>query len=88
MKVGKLSKNAIKTKNCNLLNHLTFYVTDKSKYKTFSVFSLTNLIVFCKFKKQQNVTPATYSKNYLGQRQNKTDCNTVTLFWKVPQLAL
>ena len=62
VKVGTLSKNAIKTKNCNLVNHLNFYLTDKSTEKPCPVFSLTNLIVFCKYKKQQNVTPATHSK--------------------------
>ena len=50
IKVGTLSKNAIETKNCNLLNHWNFYLTDKSTEKTFSVFSVTNLIVFCKYK--------------------------------------
>ena len=45
-----ISKNAIKTKNCPLLNHLNFYVTDKSTEKIFPVFSLTNLIVFCKYR--------------------------------------
>ena len=54
------TKNAIKTKKCNLLNHLNIYLTDKSTEKIFSVFPLTNLIVFCKYKKQQNVTPATH----------------------------
>ena len=29
IKVGTLSKNAIKTKDCNLLNHLNFYLADK-----------------------------------------------------------
>ena len=62
IKVGTLSKNAIKTKHCNLLNQFNLYLTDKSTEKTFSVFSLTHLIVFCEYKKQQNVTPATYSK--------------------------
>ena len=47
--VGTLSKNAIKTKNCNLFNHLNFHSTEESREKTFSVFSLTNLIVFCKY---------------------------------------
>ena len=55
-----ISFKMIKTKNCNLLNHLNFYLTDKSTDKTFSVFSI---IVFCKYKKRQNVAPATHSKN-------------------------
>ena len=71
IKVGTLSKNAIKTKNCNLLDHLNFYLTNF--YLTFfSVFSQTDLIVFSKYKKQQNATPETNSKK-LGQRQNKTE---------------
>ena len=48
IKVGTLSKNAIKTNNCNLLNHLNFYLTDKSTQKTFSLFSLSILIAFLK----------------------------------------
>ena len=62
IKVWALFKNAIKTKNCNMLNHLNFYLTDKSTEKTFSMFLLTNLTVFCKYIKQQNVTPVTHSK--------------------------
>ena len=38
IKVGTLSKNAVKTKNGNLLNYLNFYLTDKSTEKIFSVF--------------------------------------------------
>ena len=39
------------------------------------------LIVFCKYKKQQNITPATHrGKTRLKRLQ-------VTLFWKVPHLA-
>ena len=41
-----------------------FMSLKKSTEKTFSVFSVTNLIVFCKYKKQQNVTPATNLKNF------------------------
>ena len=40
---------------------MNFYLTDKST-ETFSVFSLTKQIVFFKYKKQQNMTPATHSK--------------------------
>ena len=41
IRVGILSKNTIKTKNCNLLNHLNFYFTGiKSTEKNFSVFRL------------------------------------------------
>ena len=49
IKLGTLSKNAI-IKNCNVLNHLKLYLTDKSTEKTFAGFSLTNLIVFFKYK--------------------------------------
>ena len=62
IKVGTLAKNAIKTANKNVLNHFNFYITDKTTEKPFSEFPLTNLIVFCKYKKLQNVTPATHTK--------------------------
>ena len=82
IKVGTLFKNVIKTKNWNLLNHLKFYWTDESTEKSCSAFSPTNLIVFCKYKKQPNVTPATHSKkvgteakqDWKGSEENK---NTV-----------
>ena len=49
IKAGTLSKNAIKT---NLLNLLNIYLTViKSTVKKCPVFSLTKLIVFCKYKK-------------------------------------
>ena len=44
IKVGTLSKNAIKTKICNLFIHLNLYLTDKRTKKICSVFSLINLI--------------------------------------------
>ena len=53
-KVGTLTKNAIKTKTCSLLNHLNFYLTDKITDKTYSVFSPTNLIVGLSVKTQTN----------------------------------
>ena len=62
---GTLSKNAIKMNNFNLLNHLNFYLTDKGTEKTFSVFSLTNLIVFFKYKKNNRTR----------------DCNTLKKSW-------
>ena len=80
IKDGKLSKNAIKTKNCHLLNHLNFYLTDESTENPFSVFLLTNLIVFCKYKKQQNVTPATHSKKLAKRGKTRLKRLQVTLF--------
>ena len=40
------------------MKSLLFYLTC---YLTFSAFSLINQIVSCKYKKQQNVMPATHS---------------------------
>ena len=60
-------------KNCNLLNHLTFHLTNKSTEKTSSVFSLTNLIVFCIYKKTTECDACNTLKIKLGQRQNKTE---------------
>ena len=45
IKVGTLSKNAIKTKICNLFIHLNLYLTDKRTKKS-SVFSLINLVKY------------------------------------------
>ena len=57
-----------------MLNHFNFYLTDKSTEKTFSVFSLTNLIVFCKYEKQQNVMPTAHFKNsWKRGKLNKTE---------------
>ena len=77
-----ISKNAIKTKNCNLFNHLNFYLTDKSTEKTFSVFSLTSLIVFSKCKK------TTECDDTVGTEAKLDKVRQVTLFWKAPQLAV
>ena len=52
-----------------------FYLTEK----TFSIVSVANLIVL----KLKNVMPATQKK-----KTNKTKRLQVTLFWKVPQLAV
>ena len=65
IKVGTLSKTAIKTKNCNLLNH--FYLTDKSTEKTFSVFSLKNK----KLGQGQNKTEKVTSNTVLGRFHNE-----------------
>ena len=88
LKVGTLSKNAIKTKTCNLLNHMNFYLTDKSTDKTYPVFSRTNLIVFCKYEKRTECdTCNTLKKSWdKGKKMHKR--LKAALFWKVPQIAI
>ena len=74
----------MKTEDCNLVNNLNFYLTNKSTEKTFSVFSLTNLIVFCKYKKTTECDACNTLKKSWERGKKKLQ---VPLFWKVPQLA-
>ena len=83
--VGTLSKNAIKTKNCNLVNHLKLYLIDKSTDKTFPVFLQTNLIVFCKYKQTTECDTCNTQKSWDKTRLKRLQ---VTLFLKVPQLSV
>ena len=50
IKVGTLSKNAIKAQICNFSIHLNLYLTDRRKNKIFPVFSPTNVILFVIYK--------------------------------------
>ena len=82
----KIKIKKLKTKNCYLLNHLSFYLSDKSTVKTFSVFSLTKLIVFCKCKKLKSVTSATRKTSW-DRGKTGLKRSQVTMFWKLSQLA-
>ena len=52
IKVGRLSKNAIKTKICNFFIHLNLYLTDK----------MTKQIYTFKYRQFFKLIPATHSK--------------------------
>ena len=65
IKVGTLSKNAIKTKISNLLIHFNIYLTDKRTNKRCSVFSLS---LFPKYKQIYKLMPATHTPKNLWQR--------------------
>ena len=65
IKVGTLSKNAIKTKIYNFFIQLNLYLTDKRTKKICSVFSMMNYIVFVKYKLIQKLMTATHSKKSL-----------------------
>ena len=51
-----------------MLNHLNFYLTDTN----IRTEKKNSIIVFCKYKKQQNVTPATHSKK-VGTEATETE---------------
>ena len=61
IKVGTLSKNAIKTEICHLFIHFNLYLSDKRTKKIFSMFSLSNLIIFVKNKRVEKSMSATHS---------------------------
>ena len=69
IKVGTLSKNAIKKIKKTVICEIT-YLTEKSTEKTFSVFSLRNQIVCCKYLQTKECDACNTQK--LGQKQNKT----------------